>query len=100
MYYAGNMPDLNHQIYSDNETLRDFGRLTRMYTNLAPYHKEVVGQVSSEGIPAMRPLFIQYPNDLETFDIQYEYMYGEDLLVAPVLEPRVVSSDISPTLPQ
>lgn len=94
------MPDLNHQIYSDNETLRDFGRLTRMYTTLAPYHKEVVSQVSSEGIPAMRPLFIQYPNDLETFDIQYEYMYGEDLLVAPVLEPRVVSSDISPTLPQ
>jgi len=44
-------------------------------------------QVSTLGIPAMSPLFLHFPEDLETFEIQYEFLYGFDLLVAPVLEP-------------
>lgn len=87
----GNKPTLNHQVYSSNETLRAFARLTGIYTTLAPYHKEVARQVATERLPAMRPLFLHYPDDEATFDIQYEYMYGEHLLVAPVFERETVS---------
>jgi alpha-glucosidase len=38
----------------------------------------------------MTPLFLHYPEDLNTFKIQYEFLYGSDLLVAPVLEPSTV----------
>ncbi len=79
-------------MYSTNETLKSFARLTAMYTSLTPYHKEVVSQVSIAGIPAMTPLFLRYPEDIDAFDVQYEYLYGSDLLVAPVLESQVVSS--------
>jgi len=60
-----------------------------MYTRLTPYHKEVVQQVSLSGLPAMRPLFLHHPEDAEAYDIQYEYLYGYDLLVAPVLRPNM-----------
>ena len=35
----------------------------------------------------MRPLFLMFEDDLESFSQDYEYMFGDDLLVAPVLEP-------------
>ena len=38
----------------------------------------------------MTPLFLRYPEDLNTFEIQYEFLYGSDLLLAPVLEPSTV----------
>ena len=88
--FLGNKPELNHQVYSTNETLKSFARLTAIYTSLLPYHKDVISQVSL-GIPAMAPLFLHYPEDLDSFEVQYEYLYGSDLLVAPVLEPNVVS---------
>ena len=88
--HEGNKPDLNHQIFSSNETLIKFGRLTAIYSTLAPYHKEIVQLVSTDGLPAMRPLFLHYPNDENVFDVEYQYLYGPDLLVAPVLEPNAV----------
>ena len=39
------------------------------------------------GRPVMRPLFLQYETDREAYSQDYQYMYGEDLLVAPVLLP-------------
>ena len=37
----------------------------------------------------MRPLFLHYPDDPKAYEQYYEYMFGDDLLVAPVLEPGV-----------
>ena len=41
------------------------------------------------GSPVMRPLFLQFENDSLAYSQDYEYMYGSDLLVAPVLLPGV-----------
>ena len=41
------------------------------------------------GSPVMRPLFLQYEEDSEAYRQDYEYLYGSDLLVAPVLLPGV-----------
>jgi alpha-D-xyloside xylohydrolase len=38
------------------------------------------------GIPAMRPLFLDFPGDMSCYSIEDEYMFGPDILVAPVLE--------------
>ena len=34
----------------------------------------------------MRPLFYDYPEDTKVWEIEDEYMYGDKLLVAPILE--------------
>ena len=41
------------------------------------------------GTPVMRPLFLQYEEDSQTYSQEYQYMFGSDLLVAPVLLPGV-----------
>jgi alpha-D-xyloside xylohydrolase len=41
---------------------------------------------SKEGIPMMRPLFFDFPADPPCYTTEDEYLFGPDLLVAPVLE--------------
>ena len=85
--HEGNQPEANHQIFTDENTLQQFGRLTQIYVALANYTRAAVQQNTDLHIPVMRPLFLAFEEDSETFEQEYEYMYGDDLLVAPVLSP-------------
>jgi len=42
-------------------------------------------EASETGVPAMRPLFLEFPEDPQTWGIQDQFLLGRDLLVAPVL---------------
>ena len=87
--HEGNHPEANHQIYTDLDTMTQFGRLTRIFVMLsAEYVKEAVRANAEEGIPVMRPLCLDFEADIESWDEEYEYMFGSDLLVAPVTEPE------------
>nr|XP_039251107.1 sulfoquinovosidase-like [Styela clava] len=80
-----NRPDRNWQVYTTNRTMREFAQLTKLHSILRPYHEFVAEENHKYGWPVQRPLFFSYPNDETSYDIQYQYMYGPDLLVAPVL---------------
>ena len=43
------------------------------------------------GTPIMRPLFYDFPGDEEAWKQDTAYMYGPDMLIAPVLEPGVTT---------
>ena len=43
-------------------------------------------EAHEKGTPVMRTLFYEYPEDTLCWEIEDEYFYGSDLLVAPVLE--------------
>jgi len=86
--HEGNRPDDCWQFDSDDETLEHLARMTRVYVKLAPYTKELVRVNAEKGIPVQRPLFMHYEADAVCYDIQYQYMYGPDLLVAPVYSPQ------------
>lgn len=83
--HEGNRPTINWQVYTSKQTSTSFARLTQIYNLLTPYHSLVAKLNSRKGIPAQRPLFIDYPDDKVAYDIKFQYMYGPDLLVAPVL---------------
>ena len=40
------------------------------------------------GLPVMRPLFMEFPDDEESYTVSNQFMVGESLLVAPVLERK------------
>lgn len=42
----------------------------------------------------MRPLFLDFETDPDSFDIEYQYMFGYDLMVAPVTEQDAVSQSV------
>lgn len=82
--HEGNRPDTNFQYYDDEDCMEQLARLVDIYTMLAPYMKELVKENAERGIPVQRPLFLHYEADEKAYGIQYEYLLGRDLLVAPV----------------
>ena len=61
-------------------------RYLQIREQLKPYLLKNMEIASKEGIPMMRPLFFDFPDDQFTYTIEDQYMFGPDLLVAPVLE--------------
>lgn len=53
---------------------------------LKPYIMSQMKLASEDGTPVMRPLFYDFCGDGNVYDIGDEYMFGPDLLVAPVVE--------------
>ncbi|URQ60750.1 alpha-glucosidase [Pantoea alhagi] len=84
--HEGNRPGDNWQFDSDAETIAHFARMTTLFTSLKPYIKQAVAQNARTGLPVMRPLFLHYEDDAYTYTLKYQYLFGRDLLVAPVYE--------------
>ena len=53
------------------------------------YTRSVMREAHEKGHPVMRTLFYEFPEDAECWDITDEYMFGSDILVAPVVQPDV-----------
>lgn len=56
---------------------------------LRPYIRECMRRASETGEPVMRPLFFDFPEDQKAWETEDAYMFGKDLLVAPVMEAGV-----------
>lgn len=54
--------------------------------NLRDYIRDSMKKTSENGTPIMRPLFYDFPNDKTAFEAEDCYMFGDSLLVAPVME--------------
>ncbi|HLV99923.1 MAG TPA: TIM-barrel domain-containing protein [Ktedonobacterales bacterium] len=52
---------------------------------LRPYIQEQMRHAEQKGTPLMRPLFFDFQTDPASFAIDDQYLFGPDLLVAPVL---------------
>ncbi len=85
--HEGNRPEVNHQIYSDEETLRHFSRFAEVYAAWEPYRKELVQEAAASGLPVVRHPLVHYPEDPEVYDLRYQFMVGPEIMVAPVLDP-------------
>ena len=52
---------------------------------LRPYLRAQMQQAHEHGTPLMRPLCYDFPDDEQAWQIEDAYMFGPDILVAPVL---------------
>lgn len=84
--HEGNRPDDNLQIDSRPALIEGFVRWSRVHAALAPYVRHLVTEAQATGLPAQRALFLHHSEDRESLTIQDQYLYGADLLVAPVIE--------------
>jgi len=53
--------------------------------HLRPYIMDTMRAAHAEGLPPMRPLFLNFPHDETCWDIADQFLLGDDLLVAPVV---------------
>ena len=82
--HEGNRPRDNLQIDGDPAVLAHFARMTRLWVHLTPYLRALVAEAGAAGLPAQRPLFLHFEADPRAYAVQDAYLYGPDLLVAPV----------------
>ncbi len=52
---------------------------------MRPYIMEQMRLAHEKGIPVMRPLFFDYPEDEQAWNVEDAYLFGPDILVAPVV---------------
>ena len=61
---------------------------------LLPYLYACFLQASESGAPVQRPLVFDHQYDATVRDIDDQYLLGGDLLIAPVVEPRVTARQV------
>jgi alpha-D-xyloside xylohydrolase len=52
---------------------------------MRPYIRSLMKAAHDRGTPVMRPLFYDFPSDDASWNVSDQYMFGPDLLVAPVM---------------
>ena len=67
----------NHAILRDLIFLRE---------RLRPYIEKQMAAASEKGRPVMRPMFFDFPDDEICYTLGGQYMFGDDILFAPVVE--------------
>jgi alpha-glucosidase len=89
--HEGLNPAISAQFDTGAETLAHFARMAKVYKALAFYRKPLVEEAARTGHPVVRRPFLEYPDDPNTYDLRYQFMYGTEFMVAPVLDPGVRS---------
>ncbi len=74
--------------------LDDFRRADEMKYKLMPYVYAQAKDASQRGLPMVRALFIEYPDDPGSWLVDDEYLFGSDMLVAPLMESGITGRDV------
>lgn len=70
---------------------------TKLKCRLMPYLFDVAVEASEVGVPSMRSMLLEFPNDPTSEMLDRQYMLGDSILVAPVLSE---SGEVSYFLPE
>ncbi|MEI6876525.1 MAG: TIM-barrel domain-containing protein, partial [Spirochaetota bacterium] len=92
--HEGNRPGDNWQFDSDEATLYHLASMSRLFVELKPYRKDMLARNSREGLPLQRPLFMSFEGDEAAWTIKDEFMFGDDILVAPVIVQGALSRKV------
>ncbi|MCE4027175.1 MULTISPECIES: TIM-barrel domain-containing protein [unclassified Microbacterium] len=61
-------------------------KLLDVRETLRPYLHRVMEEARDTGLPAMRALFLQYPEEERAWEVEDQFLLGSDVLVAPLTE--------------
>jgi alpha-D-xyloside xylohydrolase len=71
-----------------------FRRADDMRYRLMPYIYAQAKDASERGLPMLRALFIEYPGDPGSWLVEDQYLFGSDILVAPLMEEGTTGRDV------
>jgi alpha-glucosidase len=69
-------------------------RAIELRYQLLPYLYSVMHDASESGIPAIRPMMLEYPGDERTYSLDDQFLFGSDLLIAPVLREAATQRSV------
>lgn len=60
-------------------------KLVELRERLKPYIWKYMDAASETGVAIMRPMFVEFPDDEECYTLEDQYMFGEEILFAPIV---------------
>lgn len=63
-------------------------KFLRLREALVPYTYTLARQAYDTGVPIVRAMYLNYPDNSEAYQYKQQYMYGDDVLVAPIVTPN------------
>ena len=71
---------------------------SKLKNRLMPYIYRQAADTAKTGIPLMRPLMLEFPEDQTVYAIDKQYMLGDRLLVAPIFNEQTAAYDYTKNL--
>ncbi|WAM33355.1 alpha-xylosidase [Caldicellulosiruptor morganii] len=71
----------------DEEAVEVLGFFTKLKCKLMPYIFSAATEAAEKGIPVLRPMVLEFPDDPACEYLDRQYMLGDSLLVAPIFSP-------------
>jgi alpha-D-xyloside xylohydrolase len=78
----------------DPDVIGVWRKFTKLHTQLYPYLAAADRTYRSTGMPLMRALVLEHPHDERAATVDDEYLFGPDLLAAPVVRPGLRSRSV------
>jgi alpha-glucosidase (family GH31 glycosyl hydrolase) len=78
----------------DPDQIANWRRYTKLRTQLYPYIDAADAFYQRKGVPIMRHLALRWPGDANAVARDDEFLFGPDLLAAPVLEPETTEREL------
>ena len=69
----------------DDTIVSHFSYYVNTRMNILPYIYSEAQQCTDDGTPLMRAMFIDFPEDTNTYSLDEQYMFGRSILVAPIV---------------
>jgi len=95
--HEGNQPGNNFQYYQDRCSLKNYARLCQMHLILADYIDFLMDENTNLGKPVQRAMLwvAETAEEMEQVkDYKYQYMLGDDMVVAPVIRKGKVKQTL------
>jgi hypothetical protein len=73
-------------------------KFLRLREALVPYTYTLAKQAHDTGVPIVRAMYLNYPDRPEAYQYKQQYLYGDDILVAPIVTPNNASGTGSTTV--
>ncbi|KAF2468034.1 uncharacterized protein BDR25DRAFT_373568 [Lindgomyces ingoldianus] len=70
---------------NSTQTVDVLKQTANLHSELIPYIKSYAYAASKSGAPIMRALFLEAPQDKNTWEINDQYFFGAEFLVAPIV---------------
>ena len=83
-------PEFSVNLWHDAETRSLFRKYALLHSALLPYFVTYAAEAHRTGVPILRHTVLEYPADPRSTTAEYQYLLGDSLLIAPVIEPGAV----------
>ena len=79
---------------TDPDQIANWRRYTKLRTQLYPYVSAAEAEYRRSGMPIMRHLILRYPDDAQAAGAEDEFLFGPDILAAPVVAEGATERDV------